>query len=176
MATFGSVSFTMRVYYSTYHLWAARHFTRLARDIEDAHVGSSAFDIAHRSYVTNAILSAVAFLEAAVNELFQDAADGHSSYIAPLDAHCSKLLAGLWQDGEGSSVSGWPILDKYQVVLLGSGKDIFDKGAPPYQAARLAIRLRNTLTRFRPETQGEDSLSKMAAGLKSQRFPLNPLN
>ncbi len=173
--TAGAISASMRVYYSSYHLWAARHFTRLAKDIEDAHTGHSAFNIAHRSYVTSAILSAVAFLEATTNELFQDAADVHPSYIKPLDARSTELLAGLWNESEQRSVSGWSILDKYQVALLCCGKPLFDKGAIPFQDAKFAIKLRNTLIHYRPETQSQDNLTKLGAGLKSKHFPLNRL-
>ena len=84
MASFGVAELRMRAYFSSYHLWAAEHFTRLAKEIEDAHTGSPEFNIAHRAYVTNAILSAVAFLEAAINELFDDVVDQHYSYVNPL--------------------------------------------------------------------------------------------
>jgi hypothetical protein len=52
----------MRVYYSSYHLWAAQHFARLAKELEDQDPARRGFDIAHRAYVTNAILSSAAFL------------------------------------------------------------------------------------------------------------------
>ena len=90
--TFGAISVAMRVYYSSYHLWAARHFTRLATENEDPHTGRSTFNVAHRSYVTSAIFSAVSFLEAAINEIFQDAADKHLSYISSFDTRCTELI------------------------------------------------------------------------------------
>ena len=74
----------MRVYFSSYHLWAAKHLMELATDIEQGHTGGSVFDIKHRAYVTKSILSSVAFIEAAINEVFQDAFDGHESYLSTL--------------------------------------------------------------------------------------------
>ena len=79
----GAPTLMMRVYFSSYHLWAAEHFSQLTGEIEGRHKGKPRFDIQHRSYSVNAVLSSVAFLEAAVNELFQDAADNHESYIQP---------------------------------------------------------------------------------------------
>jgi len=72
---FGMSNLQMRVYFSSYHLWAAEHFMGLASDIEAAHQGQSKFNIKHRTYVTGAVFASVAFLEAAINELFKDAAD-----------------------------------------------------------------------------------------------------
>jgi len=164
----------MRVYYSSYHLWAAKHFTRLSSTIEDQHTGRSVFDSAHRAYVTNAILSSVSFLEAAINELFQDAADEHYSYISDLGKANMALLAGLWQSREGQSIPRWSTLDKYQLVLLLTGKPLFEKGAPPYQEATLLVRLRNALVHFRPETLGLDSPHKLTSALCT-KFPTNRL-
>lgn len=146
-----------RVYYSSYHLWAARHFARLAKDIEDAHTGSPTFNITHRSYVTGSILSSVGFLDATINELFQDTVDRHESYINTLDADCTRKLVGLWQASEGSSVADWSTLDKYQTALLCCAGEIFDKGGNPYQDAKLVTRLRNTLVHYRPKTRRADS-------------------
>jgi hypothetical protein len=42
---------------------------------------SKRFNPTHRSYCISTILCAVAFLEALVNELLKDAADGHTSYL-----------------------------------------------------------------------------------------------
>jgi hypothetical protein len=47
MASFGVAELRMRAYFSSYHLWAAEHFTGLAKEIEDAHTGSPEFNIAH---------------------------------------------------------------------------------------------------------------------------------
>lgn len=66
---------SMRGYFSTQHLWSAEHSTRLAAELEAAHTGEARFSIRHRSYVLGAVGEAVAFLEAFINELFQDAQD-----------------------------------------------------------------------------------------------------
>ena len=78
------VTISMRAYFSTYHLWAAKDFARQAKKVECEHRGKPKFDIRHRALVINSILSSVAFAEAAINEVFQDASDQHHSYIALL--------------------------------------------------------------------------------------------
>jgi len=59
-------------------------------------VASPEFNIKHRAYVTNAVLSSSAFLEAAVNEVFDDVADNKRGYIEPLSAECRRLMVGRW--------------------------------------------------------------------------------
>jgi hypothetical protein len=81
---FGTPTIMMRVYFSTYHLWAAEHFAKSAATLEAAPGRIPRFDIEHRAYVTNAILSSVAFLEAAINELYRDVVDEHDSYVSPI--------------------------------------------------------------------------------------------
>jgi hypothetical protein len=82
----------LRHYFSTHLLWTAFHATQKAKEIEDAHTGESTFDIEHSSYVLSVIVSAAGFLEAAINEFFQDAHDEHNlsgagdGYLAPLSS------------------------------------------------------------------------------------------
>jgi len=175
MVSSGVAEVGMRAYFSSYHLWAAEHFTRFAKEIEDAHTGSPEFNITHRAYVTNAILSAVAFLEAAINELFDDVVDKHPSYVDPLTPECSRLLAGLWI-GHEQSVERWPILDKYQIALLCSGNSAFDKSAQPYQDVQILIGLRNRLTHSRPKTRvSADAEQEKLRERMSARFRPNRL-
>ena len=113
--TAGNAAVLMRPYFSSRHLWGARHFTQLAKKIERRHSDNkSFFDIELNAYVTNAVLSAVAFLEAAINEIYDDVADEHSGYVDPLSWETKRLLSGLWD-----RVERWPILEKYQACLSG---------------------------------------------------------
>lgn len=105
----------MRSYFSTYMLWAARDFGSKAAAIETAHNGESRFELEHRAYVLGAVTSAAAFLEAMINELFQDAYENHGikddGYIAPLSQRTHQLMAGWWAaSGEGFE----PVLEKYR--------------------------------------------------------------
>ena len=81
------IRFVMRHYLSSHLLWTAQHLSALAGTIEDAHSGASRHDPEHRSYVLSSIIAAAAFAEATINEIYQDAHDGHGrskdGYLAP---------------------------------------------------------------------------------------------
>src|SRR6266704_5985193 len=94
------IRLVMRNYFSTHLLYAARHLSDLAGTIEAGHQGQSRFDIEHRAYVLSSIQASAAFLEAMINELFQDAYDNHvppDGYITPLPAQTRQLMAELWR-------------------------------------------------------------------------------
>lgn len=164
----------MRVYFSSYHLWASQHFARCAKEIENQAGEKPRFDIKHRANVTGAVLSAVAFLEAAVNELFKDVVDEHESYISAVGADSRKLIKAFWDLTEERNRSPFSILDKYQIVLTFCRKEQFITGAQPYQDADLAIKLRNELMHYKPESYGGETQHKFFRQLPS-KFSDNPL-
>jgi len=168
------VTITMRAYYSSYHLWAAKHFCALAQTVENAPGEQTRFDIKHRAYVTNSVFSAVAFLEAAINELYQDAADNHESYIKELDPDSKRLMSDFWQFTEERNRSAFNLLDKYQIALTLLRKQQFDPGQLPYQDAAFVVKLRNELVHFKPQSLGGDVEHKLARQLRG-KFPENRL-
>jgi hypothetical protein len=164
----------MRSYFSSHHLWAAQSFAARAGEIERGPGEIPRFDIAQRAFVTGAVLSAAAFLEAAINELCQDVADGEDSYVGPLDEDSKKLIKAFWDLTEERNRSPFSILDKYQIVLTFCRREQFSAGVQPYQDADLAIRLRNELMHYKPETLGGDAQHKFLKQLSS-KFVENPL-
>jgi len=150
------ITVMMRGYFSSYHLWAARHFSALAGSAESEEGRRPRFDIKHRAYVMNAIFSAVGFLEAAINELFQDIADGHESYVASIDAESKRLMSDFWQFTEQRNRSAFNLLDKYQIALTFLRKQQFGSGHQPYQDAALVVKLRNELVHYKPRSLGGD--------------------
>jgi len=165
----------MRNYFSTHLLWAARDSASKAAAIESAHTGDSQFDIEHRAYVLGSVISAASFLEALINELFQDAYDGHGisgdGYIAPLSQRTLELMAGWWSE----SREGFErVLTKYQLLLLFAGVPQLDKGVEPYQSAARLIGLRNTLVHYRSESVAADVEHRFTKALRG-RFPDNKL-
>lgn len=80
--------------YSLDHGYAAFHLAELSKETENNYQKeqtdttqertsiSSKFVRNHRAYVTNSIFSAVAFLEATINELFLEAVDNPAGYYA----------------------------------------------------------------------------------------------
>src|SRR6266704_6809931 len=130
----GSIRVVMRQYFSSHMLSSAARLAELARRIEEDHSGQSRFDLEHRAYVLSSVLSSVGFLEAMVNELFQDAFDGHApegGAITPLSTDTRHLMAEYWRSmklGERGR-----ILDKYQALLRFAGQPVMEEGAQPYQ-------------------------------------------
>jgi len=144
-----------RIYYSSQHLWAANRWTDEAASMEEAFDGSPRFDIEHRSFVASAVFSAVAFLEAAVNELFQDAYDEHLAYIAPLDPDVRSSLAEFWRIIAEHNIharSRFGTTEKYEIALALTHREGIDHESELHRNVRLAIRLQNALVHYKPST------------------------
>ncbi|MCK5391082.1 MAG: hypothetical protein KAJ31_01505 [Deltaproteobacteria bacterium] len=167
----GGATIKLRAYFSSYHLYAATHFLELATIIEDNGQVEPVFNIEHRAYVHNSILSSVAFLEAAINELFQDAHDETQTYINDLDPSIIENLSSHWADTEIKS-NFKSTLVKYQQALRIAGKEAMREGEPPFQNTKLVIELRNFLTHYKPKSLGGDTTHPLEVKLKGE-FPLN---
>jgi hypothetical protein len=164
-----SVRVTMRNYFSTYHLYAARYSAEAAQEREKSLTGRQpVFDVRHRGLVLGAVTESVAFLEATINEVFQDAADGHQSYVGGLGEACLGLMAALWSATEQGRLE---ILDKYDLALQFAGQQAFDRGSAPYQDARIVIRLRNYFLHYKPHDVAVDTDHSIGAALKGKFLP-----
>jgi hypothetical protein len=173
-----------RVYLSIGHLKNTAHFARLTGEIEHHVEFSWGTFKPHEANAMGAVLSSVAFLEAAVNELYADAAeDSHPSeimrsigegYAIKMPKRVRDLLAGLW--GTERFRVGARTLEKYDTALRMAGAARFDRGAQPYQDVALLIQLRNALIHFGPQShhEGEEEPTRFETKLKG-KFPLNPL-
>lgn len=167
----GNVTISMRSYFSSAYLWSAEHHARLAQQIEDQHDGPPTFSIRHRAHIIDAVTDAVAFVEAAVNEVAQDVADGHGSYVEPLNDRARDLINGYWVGASEAST-----LAKYRDLLaMASGKSI-DEGSEPAQGMRVLVRLRNHLVHFKPSNASADyEPSRLEKQLKGRGYPDNSL-
>lgn len=162
----------IRNYFSGYFLWTARQSSLLAQSIESAHEGEPRFDIEHRGYVLSSVLASVAFLESNINELFQDAHDGHASHLSSLSTDTRRMMAELWiSTDEGTRLRP---LDKYKMLLVLAGHEPLDPGSQPCQDAVLVVQLRNALAHFQPEDLSADEPHKMKDRLRG-KFPDNRL-
>ncbi len=170
----GLPSWSIRMYFSSYHLWAAKHFLETSKQIEESITELPAIDMRHRAFIINSIFSSVAFAEAAINEIFQDALDNHHSYIGSLGRDKIELLADYWRMTEIENKSHISILDKYQLVLRFCGIAPFRKDKNPYQDANLTIKLRNALIHYKPESFSPDKPHKLGNQLQ-WKFPQNNL-
>jgi hypothetical protein len=126
--------------------------------------------------VLSSIVASVAFLEAMVNELYQDAADGHApegGHITPLSLKCRELLAELWQSTSSGRLE---VIEKYERLLIFADAPPLDRGGQVYENTLLVLRLRNAIVHFRPEDRSaEDELDKLQKGLHQRAFADNAL-
>ncbi|EPD43268.1 MULTISPECIES: hypothetical protein [Delftia] len=148
-----SINISMRHYLSIQHLLASALFSKQCQELE-ATAFLTPFDsierTRHKSYAISSIMVSAAFLEATINELFADCADGHSTArLSPLPAR--GLMGRLWARSIPRTAA-YPILEKYDIALELNDKEPFDPGINPYQDAKLLTELRNALIHYEPET------------------------
>jgi hypothetical protein len=150
-----SAPLSVRNYLAPQMLWTARHDAWRCREREAQLValGEQNVDYCHRSYATSCVLSAVAFLEAFINAVWQDAADAtpgeHSDYTQGIPDTAMAVLRELWT-GREKAERAMSLLGKYQLALVCCGYDRMDAGAEPYQSADVLATLRNELVHFKP--------------------------
>lgn len=174
----GEMHVGTRHYLAAEHLWTAEYMAHLCRLRQEGlkeggHIGR---DRTLRSLCTLAVLSSVAFLEARVNEIWQDAADAEQGVTPPrlegLSASTVARLRELWvSEKVERSLS---VTDKYRVALVCADKERMDKGAEPLQSAVNLINLRNELVHFKPELQWHGEVRRLEAALRA-KFEANPL-
>jgi hypothetical protein len=152
---------------------SARSAARIEEEKRDD--SSPRFDPEHRAYVMSAVVMAVSFLEATINELFAQAADGR---LKGLNADATRRLSGCWGLEGFQTLS---LLEKFNAAVLLTGNVPFTKGALPYQDVQLLVRLRNALVHYRPEWMTAASEAdatverrRLEKSLKG-KFPINPL-
>jgi hypothetical protein len=154
--TIPAVRVSIRSYFSPRLLWTAQHHAEPAGEIEKAASGRTPFSIEHHGYVLSSIIASVAFLEAMVNELFQDAADGHAptgGYIDPLIEESRRTMAEVWAITRGGRL---PALEKFDSLLRSAGAPVLNRKSDTFKNAEATIDLRNRLIHFRPEDRSAE--------------------
>lgn len=126
--------------------------------------------VRHRSYVSGAILSAAAFLEASVNELYLELSGLKAGERTRLPRRVLAVLGRFWSDIERA-----PVLHRYQVVLMVADAERFDERRAPFQDADSLMKLRDALVHFRPERpESRRRLRTLEQRLRN-RFEPNPV-
>jgi hypothetical protein len=155
----GTVTAVARHNLSAFHLWAASHFAFLAGELERQHEHSpwdpnlQPHIFEHQSYVIGSIVSSSSFLEAAINEIFTDAAE-NGQRLKSLDSNSKLLLSSIWITPQFQRNAD--LISKFQVALKLSTGNVFDKGDSPYQNIKLLVDLRNIIVHFKPEYGSSD--------------------
>ena len=147
-----TVNVVTRHYLASEHLWAATVNAARCRELEDVLKGHGlATHPTHRACAVSAVMSSVAFLEALVNEIFQDAAENASGRVERLTQQCRVLMKEYWVSADRTS-----LLNKYQMGLLFARGEKMDRGCAPTQDATLLIALRNALVHFGPSWHSDE--------------------
>jgi len=147
------------------HLMAAALFSRQAWAIERQNLGMpfGAFFEDIRSYVSGAIMSSAAALEANINELF-------IAHGGPLRSTLSDFDAQFW---ESKGIEQKSILAKYQEAMKILGKKELTENSPFYEDADCLIGLRNSLVHFKPLWDPERKRQVDLVGKLKNKFALN---
>jgi hypothetical protein len=159
-----------RPYFSSWLLWAAEHEADLARQIEQRRDPGQYFPWPeHRALVLSSVLASATFLEAMVNELYQDVAEGydHFGVTAPLSEEVRVRMRDLWERTDGGRRAS--TLEKYESLVA------LDHNASPYVEANILMQLRNAIVHYRPK---DGYTAKQARSLEGQlkgRFEPNPI-
>ena len=152
-----------------HHLFAARHMSDLACEIESEFGGTSDPDVIrkHRTYVIGSILAAAAFLEASINELYLEVQDhlengGQGRRVLAVPAH-------FW-----SQAAHPPILHKYQLALVVADAEPFDESRSPFREADGLVALRDALVHGRQEWRDSHGRRQTLERRLRAKFPHNP--
>jgi hypothetical protein len=155
-AIMGTPTVTVRSYLTSQHLWTARREAWLCRRREDELVGTNDANVfyRHHSHAITAVLSAVAFLEAFIKAIWQDAADSkpgqHTPYTDGIPDDAMATMRKQWNGTE--QVEGISLLTKFEVALVCARQEPMNTDAEPYQSVDVLIPLRNNLVHFKPQS------------------------
>ena len=155
-----------------HHLYSARHLADLACTLEKDHAGTSDQELIrrHRAYVIGSVLSASAFLESSINELYLEVQDHIANGNPENRRRVLAVPAHFW-----SAVARPPILHKYQLALVVADAEPFDEGRAPFRDADLLVALRDGLVHGRPEWRDSHGRRQNLARRLRAKFPHNAL-
>lgn len=171
---------SIRSYFSNQHLLSAAMFLVEIKEVENSL--KKQFDdvvlLRQRALCISVVLSATAYLEASINELFIDSKDNRIGIVRDLSNEEIDALSRMWDIGVPRTAN-YSIIEKYQIALALLQKEKIDLSCDPAQSVALLVKLRNALTHYEPEWVstrssecGEDKQQRLEK-LLSGRFQLN---
>ena len=138
---------TVKSSLAIHHLFAAEFLASKAEAVERGGDRSDEAAMQHRSYSIGAVLTAVAFLEALINDIYLSAVDGSPN--SPFsDFVQTEAVANEWRNSKDSR---WSLLEKYERALVASGKPGYRSTDRLRADVDSLIHLRNSLTHYKPE-------------------------
>jgi hypothetical protein len=137
----------------------------------------------HEAFILNSVLSTVAFLESAVNELHADAADDAYFFADEQHEALLRVIAEKWHNERNFDRA--PMITKYQKILEISGKSPFDENDQAFANIRVLTEIRNHLMHYKREWvviraspipgDGEESTADKFEKILRRKFATNPL-
>jgi hypothetical protein len=159
-----------RPYFSSWLLWTAEHHAELARSIEASRLAGRHYPfIEHRGLVLTAILASASFLEAMINELYQDVAEGyrHFGVTDPILEEVRSRMEAYWERTGGGRRGR--LLEKVDEIA-----DI-DRSTRPYEDVRTLLDIRNALVHYRPNDGYTARQARRWEAQLKGRFEPNPI-
>jgi hypothetical protein len=146
----------IKTYYSIQHLKSSYLLIEESQRIESSDLslleGIEKVELSSRNlaFVTGAIFSTIAFIEASINELLSDISQ-NDDRVKTLPKDNKKAIKDLWDKEDRGSLEKWSTLKKYQKTLELLDKEKFDEASELFENVSLLVELRNTLMHFKPE-------------------------
>lgn len=143
-----------RFYASIQHVQSAALFARHAYAIETSGKTklSDKLLAEQKAYVTGAIFSSIAFLEATINEFFDDVIDGPEEHLKALNSEEKTILGETWKK-DLFQMARLPMINKFQIALMLMKRGLLNPGAYPVQDVQLLVDIRNDLIHWKPKTE-----------------------
>jgi hypothetical protein len=147
-----------RVNLSVPHLLSAASFSRRVRELQTEHSGKEFGEFWNDIFAaaTATVFAAIAALESYANELFID----HEKVFPEIKP---EIMAKLWELDEQKRP-----LEKFEFALVVKSGGSLDRGAKPYQDVAALVKLRNSLTHFKPEWfRQQEEHAKLSTALRN---------
>jgi hypothetical protein len=137
----------------------------------------------HEAFILNSVLSSVAFLECAINELHADAVDGVIFFADEKIEALLHAIGGKWKNERNFDHA--PLLEKYQRILSIAQRLPFDPDDRAFANVRDLIAIRNHLMHYRREwvtvrgsrspAEGDGTAAGRLEKALRKKFAANPL-
>jgi len=137
----------------------------------------------HEAFILNAVLSTVAFLESAVNELYADATDDTCFFSDGEHREVLRSIAGKWHNARNFDRA--PMITKYQKILEITTGSPFDEHDQAFANVRILTGIRNHLMHYKREwvvirtspvaLSGDESTPDKFDKVLRKKFAINPL-
>ncbi|SPM33098.1 hypothetical protein MRAB57_901, partial [Mycobacterium rhizamassiliense] len=132
------------------------------------------FDRRHRSHVTNAVLSATAFLEGVVNSTWQDAYDSKESpHTNGIPGEALAEIAASWEGNENYSKK--PLLTRFKQALKLANRDPMP-GDVTHESIKTLVEIRDYVVHCRPRSRqvnvDDDLQRRLKPKIKENKLPI----